>query len=279
MNLTSPKSGLVFRGVNRLLPALFVAGILAAGSYVVMRVESPAAADSDAVADADVGESSDTGNAELTEVTLTPVKFSYAGIQTETAGLRTIEDVRTVSGRLTYDEARHIELRSPVDGVLADVLVKPGDAVAEGQLLAVINSPEVGRARSSVLTAGAAREVVQQRVKRAEEIRGNLGSLFAMLDRKASVEEIERQFSNRSLGSYREDIVAAYSELQLADQLTAAAAPLTETGSLPLRTLRERHNDRHVANARFQSVWETTEFDVQLQKQQLAAEDAAAQRE
>ncbi len=84
-------------------------------------------------------------------VVLSPEKVEAARTEVEPVAARSLGRSITVPGRLQYDDTRHISVRAATAGVLADVLVKPGDAVIVGQVLAILSSPEVGTARADVL--------------------------------------------------------------------------------------------------------------------------------
>ncbi|MEZ6128395.1 MAG: efflux RND transporter periplasmic adaptor subunit [Planctomycetaceae bacterium] len=258
--------------VSRFLSAVFLFAVVGGGWLIVQRVTS--------TPDEAAGEPGLTELVEAVgnEMKLPPQKVTKASFVTEAVAIHQIDHLHTMSGRLAYDEAHHIELKAPVQGVLLDVYVKPGDEVTEGQVLATINSPEIGQARAAVLNETAALQIVQRRVERLQEVTTNLRSLFEVLDRNMAVEQIEAQFNDKLLGDYREDIMSAYSERLLAGQLASSARSATESGSLPLKTMRERDNDRHVTEARFRSARESTAYDVTLQTQELKAELADAER-
>lgn len=257
--------------VSKLLSGVFIVGVIAAGWFVVQHLgcEEPS---TEELADVDV-------EANESEIVLPEAKVKKAAFMTEPVSLQKITDIRTVSGRVTYDEARHIEVKAPVSGVLVDVLVKPGDSVKEGDLLAVVNSPEIGRARAGVLNEKANRDIVRKRIERLTEVTDNLRNLFRLLDNNTSLDEIEKQFNDKSLGEYREDIMAAYSQRFLSNQLATAGRSLSESGSMPMRTVRERENSRHVTEAKFRAVRETTAYDIRVRMQQLEADRNDAQRQ
>lgn len=264
----SRMSGIVSKGLS----GMFVVGVVACGWFAVQSLQAPQ------TTEVDSGSDPETPTVE-SELSLPEAKVAKASFTTVESSLRKIEDIRTVSGRLIYDQTRHIEVKAAVSGVLVDVMVKPGDNVAEGQLLAIIDSPEIGRARAAVLSERAKQAVVLRQVQRLEEITNNLRSLFVMLDSNAALNDVEKQFNDKSLGRYRQEIIAAYSRRSLSNQLATAARPLVDTGSLPLRTLRERENDRHVADAEFRSARETAAYDVGVRMQQLVTDRDDASRQ
>lgn len=256
---------------SRFLSGIVLLAVVSGGWFVVQSLNSGRPAE--------VGDESESASDQPeSEITLPVAKIVKASFTTEPSRIRRIEAVRTVTGRLTYDEARHIEVKAPVSGVLIDVHVKPGDAVSEGQLLAVINSQEIGRARADVLRAEANHQVVVKQMQRLENVTTNLRSLFGLLDRNILLNEIQTQFKDKPLGTYRQQIMAAYSQGLLANQLETAARPAAEAGSISMKTLRERENDRHVADAQFRSIRETTAYEIEVRQQQLTGELNDAKR-
>lgn len=63
-----------------------------------------------------------------------------AGVRTETAGPATIHDRVRVLGRVTLDSNRFAQVRSRFPGPVREVRVGPGDKVAAGQTLAIIEN-------------------------------------------------------------------------------------------------------------------------------------------
>ena len=257
---------------SRLLSTLFIIATIAGGWLFVRHVSSHG--DSE-------GETTDVQSVETTgsDLTLPEPKVARADFVTERASVQRIDHVHTVSGRLAYDAALHIEVKAPVSGVLMDVRVKPGDQVAGGHVLAIINSPEIGQARAAVLNEDAKHQLILKQISRLQEITQNLRKMFELIDSNVALDEIERQFNEKTLGEYREAIMSAYSERFLASQLATSARPLAESGTLPMKTLRERDNDRHVTDARFRSVREGTAYAVSIRSQQLDVERAEAERQ
>jgi cobalt-zinc-cadmium efflux system membrane fusion protein len=76
-------------------------------------------------------------------------------------------DMVNALGELQCDEERYAEIGSPIPARVARVLATPGNLVQAGQALVELDSPDVGRARASVLRAQSrarlARGVVQRR--------------------------------------------------------------------------------------------------------------------
>jgi membrane fusion protein, heavy metal efflux system len=76
-----------------------------------------------------------------------------AGIVAVTAAYGAVSPVVTANGEVQYDETHMARVRPRVSGVIAEVLVKPGDAVRAGQALATVDSAELGQAKADYLAA------------------------------------------------------------------------------------------------------------------------------
>lgn len=260
---------------GRITSGIVVVLIVTAGWYVVQtlggRGDVVDATDDSSAAP----ETSEAGSA---VVVLPDGKVEVAGFETEKVERRSLQHMHTVAGRIRYDETRHIEIRSPVDGILIESLVKPGDRVETGQLLAVISSPEIGQARADLLKCESEYALVQRRAERQQQILTNVTRLFAELDGNPTFDAIEKSFTDQPLGSWRDKAIAAWSRLLLARQLAGSARSLAESGSLPGRTLLEREAERQVAQAEFQSIRDQAAFEAKQDSDQAASDLADAVR-
>ena len=77
-------------------------------------------------------------------VTLTPEKEAAAKIEVVSVERRELQAIRTVPGTLQYNATQHLQLRSPVECVVAGVAVSTGQWVKQGQQLARLTSEQVG---------------------------------------------------------------------------------------------------------------------------------------
>lgn len=195
------------------------------------------------------------------EVVLSAAKQSAAGLTTEPCERRPFVTHRVVSGRIAYDEARHVTVRLPVDGVVREVLVKPGDAVPQGAVLAVVNSPAVGTARADVMRRKSEWEIATRRSQWESQVATNVDDLVALLKNRPPLASVEQSVERKTLGDYREKVVSAYSRLLLAEALSKQLQSLAEQGIAEGRTVRERTSNRQVAESAFRAACEQAAFD------------------
>lgn len=257
---------------SQLLPAVFVLALLGGGWWTVHEISTGTSHE------VKVSEPPRADGGAANIVQLPRGKLQAGGFETEAVSLQPVQHSHEIPGRLQYDESKHIELMAPVNGILTDVLVKPGDAVDEGKLLAVISSPEIGRARSEVLKCEAELALVTRKTERATRLARNLKSLFKALDERQGVEAVESAFAESILGSHGQELLTAYSKLLLAAKNIESARPLAESGSIPGKTLRERESAHQVAIADYRSLRDKAAFEAQQAMMQAEIDLADAER-
>lgn len=211
-------------------------------------------------------------------VSLTESKWAAAQIVVAPIERRTLQPTRTVSGRIDYNGTRHVAVKSPFDGVVRKMAVLVGASVEEGQVLTVIESPELGERRADVLQQQADLELARRERDWWRELETNLDELLARLKRPQEIAALEQDFAEKPLGDYRRDIFSAYAKYRTAETINANLKGLTE-GSVSTRTVLEQRAARDAASADFQATSEQVAFD---SKQKLgkavAAFDDAARR-
>ncbi|TWT50756.1 Cobalt-zinc-cadmium resistance protein CzcB [Rubripirellula amarantea] len=233
-------------------PTLFVMLVLASGWLAVHQINTGGVSESDeqVAEDPTIPDS----------LTLPQGKLVAGRFETVPAQMQAVEHVHTIPGRIRYDETKHVDVKAPMDGILSEVLVTPGEEVQAGQLIAVIRSPEIGQARAEVLKRQKEREIAQQVLERELAISKNLEQMSLMIEDQQSVEEIESAFSNRALGSYRQGILSSYARMRLASELLEKIQPLADSGSVSGRSIRERQAERQLAETEFRTARDQAAF-------------------
>ncbi|WP_158545527.1 efflux RND transporter periplasmic adaptor subunit [Bremerella cremea] len=212
-------------------------------------------------------------------LTLPPGKVSSAQLVIAPVSTELIQHSHVVPGRITYDPTRHVEVRSPIDGVLRSVEVNPGDHVKKGQLLATVTSPEIGKARSELLRSQAEFNLVSAQAERTQEIAKNLEYYAHLLAEDTDIAQVEAALKNRSLGNFGKVLQPAHSKLNLTQDLLKNIQPLSETGAIAGKTLRERESQYEVARAEFKALLDQAIFDAKQSQRQATADLADAQRQ
>jgi len=79
---------------------------------------------------------------------------------------RAAGETASALGELHVDEDAYAEVAAPVSARVTKILAKPGDVVKVGQVLAELNSPELGESRASVDAAQARLDVARKNAER-----------------------------------------------------------------------------------------------------------------
>ena len=146
-------------------------------------------------------------------------------ITTTTVEFRRGGESATILGELHPNEDAYAEIGPPITSRIVRVNVAPGQSVTEGQTLAVLQSSEVGKARSDAITA-------QSRLELANRI----------LERKRRL-GVERIVAQREIQEAEANVEAAIAELRAAKTTLRSlglsgedAEHLTDAPTFPLRS-------------------------------------------
>jgi cobalt-zinc-cadmium efflux system membrane fusion protein len=109
-----------------------------------------------------------------------PVEFSSAdaarkaGLELGKAELREMSHIVTANGTVTYDQDHLAQLSARAQGIVWKVQKKIGQTVQKGEVMAILDSGEVGRAKAALLQAIVHHDLT---VKTLERLRGIIGSV------------------------------------------------------------------------------------------------------
>lgn len=104
------------------------------------------------------------------EITLTTKQMAEMKIVSEVADEQNVDDTILTSGRIAFDDQRVVHVFSPVTGKVTKVAVELGQRVKKGDLLARIESPEIGVVSSDVGKAKAELVAAEHELRRQKEL-------------------------------------------------------------------------------------------------------------
>lgn len=212
-------------------------------------------------------------------VMLSESKRASVSLQTVSVAKHELRRTRQVSGRVRYDDARHVEIKAAADGILTKVLVKPGDTVQAGQVLATLHSPEVGTARADVLKRKSDLELAERSVQWQTQTHDNLQLLLKAIRQRTSMKQLEADFESRPLGDHRATLLTAYSRLLLAETSLKNIQAAAESGAISARAMLEQVSATEAAGAALRAHCEQSEFDSRrLHDEAVAHQDDARRR-
>lgn len=198
-------------------------------------------------------------------VTLTPGKLKEAGIAVEPVRLDALPTELGVPGKIDANQDRQVPVRPRAAGVVRAVRAALGQPVRKGQVLAVLDSADVGTARLHLRARQRELATVRYEADWKKQINENVAALVPLLGKRAEAADIFRQFAGRPLGSYRSSILDAYSKFDI------AAHEEEKTRGLRRERIVGEHpeylaiHSREGAQAVFEGTVEQSRFDANQQ--------------
>ncbi|GAB3931821.1 efflux RND transporter periplasmic adaptor subunit [Larkinella terrae] len=123
--------------------------------------------------DAEPAEAHEEGLVELTDE-----QFKTAGIRLGGLEQRTLSNLIRVNGVIGIPPQQQVSVSTPYGGILTSTPLLPGQAVKQGQLLAMLENPEFIRIQQEYLETVSQLEFQEQEYERQRELsRENVGSL------------------------------------------------------------------------------------------------------
>lgn len=209
-------------------------------------------------------------------ITLTDAKAAVADIGTQRVGRSSMSVVRTLPARFAYDERRHVAVRASTDAIIESVGVKPGDFVETGSVIAALRSPAIGEARGQVLSRKADFELAEREREWRSRICDGVRELVADIRAEQTVDVIEKNIQDRTLGQYRGQLLAAYSQSKLATELSGSAS--SSGGAIAGRVVLQRQSDRQQTRANLDALIEQSLFETEQACKTADADADAARR-
>jgi cobalt-zinc-cadmium efflux system membrane fusion protein len=108
--------------------------------------------------------------APLGEVWLTDAQIAEARLKVEPLEEQEVDDVVLTSGKVTFDDAHVNHVFSPVSGRVVRIEAKLGQRVKKGDVLAVLESPDIGLASADLHKAEADRIAAEHDLERQKEL-------------------------------------------------------------------------------------------------------------
>lgn len=196
------------------------------------------------------------------EILFPEASWAAASLAIEPASVGFIEQLTSVTGKVTLNEDRLAHLYPLVEGRVEEVNVGLGDSVTQGQQMAVIQSREVGDAMLALAQDRQQLSFLKQQDAWTQEITGNTLAMITLLRSDPGVNEIESQLSNRPLGEYRDKLMTAYIDQSTSKKNLERLEPLRTQGLLGTRQIYEAQASWDADRAKLQSLLEQLDQEV-----------------
>ena len=150
-------------------------------------------------------------------IELTAEEISAIGLETAIAGPGVIDVHISLTGEIKVNQDRMAHIVPTVPGIVRQVLKGIGDTVIAGEIIAWLESTEVGGAKLDYLTKQSEISCCSIETVRAEEVYDNTLKLLETLKSTPSLETL-RNTDGGVMGNNRSQLVSAYAELIFARQ-------------------------------------------------------------
>ncbi|HEY3322543.1 MAG TPA: efflux RND transporter periplasmic adaptor subunit [Planctomycetota bacterium] len=199
-------------------------------------------------------------------VKLSPESLKAADLEVAAASPGVIARMLEATGEIALNEDKLAHLTPRIPGSVVQVLKSAGDKVAAGEVLAVLQSTELGKAKIEFLSTKQALELAQMDVEREKTIHDNTAKLLELLKSGADAQQLEKLGSGQ-IGENKAKLLTAYAALRLAKSACARSQKLRTDQLASEASYEVCVKELESAQAEFQGVFEEVSFN---HKQRLA---------
>lgn len=207
-------------------------------------------------------------------------KWAAAGLAVSPVKQADLAESEWVTGKIALNEDRLAHVYPLVEGVVREVRVQYGQSVRAGEVLATIDSKEVGSVKLDLVKNRLAVGFAQINEDWSRRVQQNTQALIDALEEETQVLEIEERFRDQPMGDYRQQLVTSYSHVQQTKADFDRVRGLYEQKIATERDYVKAKTDFESALATYQAHFETIKFAARQQlmaAEQKTKEAATAQ--
>lgn len=206
-------------------------------------------------------------------ISLSPEQLERAGVVIEplSGGEITTHITLPAEVGLNQDAVLHVTPRVP--GIVSEINGFLGSDVNEGDLLAVLESPELGEAKIVYLQAIQSKAIADAELNRQATISKNTQKLLEILKTDPSLDELREGVADLRIGTNKGRLLSGYARVRSAEANYARERELREKGLSTESDLLAAQEAFNSTQADYFAAFEDIEFTYQLRLQE--AERAA----
>ncbi len=199
------------------------------------------------------------------------------GLKVGTATAGTAAEELTAPGRVAPDQGHFAFITARAPGVVRSVEVNIGQEVRAGDVLATIDSQEVGRARLELRTQSQLLEVARTEAEWQKEVYANTLELIDGLKRGDAPEEIQTRLGDRPVGAGRDLLMTAYAQYRLTSAALGRVNDLYKSGVVAIGRHQQAQSAYDAAAGSYQALLDSTGHEAKLAN--IRAQQALRQAE
>ncbi|WP_435005097.1 efflux RND transporter periplasmic adaptor subunit [Tundrisphaera lichenicola] len=202
---------------------------------------------------------------EILHVEMSEDQQRSIGLETRKVILGNAPRMTNAPGRVAPNENQYAFITPRAAGVVRTVNAHIGQEVKAGDLLATIDSPEVGEARLDLYTKLQTLEIARSQAIWEETVYGNTIELLDLLRKQETPEEVHKSLEDRAVGMNREKLMTAYAEFLLARATLDRNTDLYSQKLITPKDFERVKASYDVAQATYQSLMDEMGYEVKLE--------------
>jgi multidrug efflux pump subunit AcrA (membrane-fusion protein) len=195
---------------------------------------------------------------------LTRAQQASIGLTVVPAELGVATDVVEAPGQIVPDETKFAYITPRAGGIVRTIAARVGQSVEAGTLLAMIDSPEVAKARFELYTCLQELEIARTQEQWQKKTYDNTQELVERLRQKDEPEAIQQRFQDRPLGGNREQLMTAYANYRLQSITMKRNDELIKQGVITPKQFQQVRADYETAQATYQGLMDQMEYNNKL---------------
>ncbi|MHC5082556.1 MAG: efflux RND transporter periplasmic adaptor subunit [Planctomycetota bacterium] len=215
------------------------------------------------------------GHAHDELIRLDPAARSLIGFRTVTAQTGSLSSTVRLTGRVELNADKVAHIVPLTAGIVRQADIQIGDPVKKGDILAWIESAELGKAKVQYLDIQAELGCCATLLARAQQIHDNTLKLIEILKANPSLDDLQK-IQSLEMGDNRSLLIKAYAEYVLAKSVYDREKPLYEQKISSKQEYLNAENGLKKARAEYNAVLDTIQFKV---KQDLLETTSDQQRQ
>ena len=246
--------------------ALAATLVLAATNVWHDRLFHHASADAGASAKPAEADSAKSHADPKTTVVLPGGKFEAIGVKLEAASRVDLPTEVDVSGQIVANPDRYIEIHPRASGVIRAVLVEGGARVKKGDVLAVLDSGDVGKARLDLRARQRDLATARTEADWKREVALNVEAIIPLLRKNTPAKDLNIQFEGKSLGAFRASLLGGYADYEIARHEEEKQTDLFKKEVIGEHPYYLAIHTREGKQAKFEAELEQVRFDAAQQR-------------
>ncbi|WP_161604597.1 efflux RND transporter periplasmic adaptor subunit [Roseiconus nitratireducens] len=212
---------------------------------------------------------SEASGAQVT-VSLPRAKWKSAGIQIGKPTEQEFSERIRLTGKISLNEDRISHVYPMVEGTVDRVAISLGEVVEEDQLLTVVHSREVGKAKLELFQARLQSEMAEVKDKLQRELSANTSELLTALREQRDITEIQEQHKDSNMGEYRERLLSAYADYLKSQADVNRLEGISTSGAVSGKQLLAARTRRNAGLATFQARIEQIAYELETSQLETA---------